>query len=298
MKYALFTVSTPTITLEELAPRLHELGYDGWELRVVDEPPNPRGMEFWHGNKCTIPASTFKENVARIQALQAENHLEMINLGTYVRSDSPWEEIEQAVENAVAIDAPSLRINVPQYSPEQAYLPIWNQAREDFKRIEELVARNGVRALIETHHGTICPSASSARAFLEGRDPKYIGVIHDLGNMVYEGYEPYRMGLELLGEYLGLVHVKNVTIYPFSTRKDTTVEWRRKWWPVHQGVADVRALIGALLDIGYDGWISFEDFSTQTKLEERITNNIAFVKTLEAEERAARAPKTEESAQA
>lgn len=288
MKYSFFTVSSPTLTLEELAPKLQELGYDGWELRVVDEEPDPKGMEFWHGNKCTVPASSFADHVDRIKKLSADHNLEIRNLGTYVRSDDDWSLIEQAVANAVAIGAPSLRINVPQYSSEQAFMPIWNQAREDFKRIEQLAASDGVRALIETHMGTICPSATSARMLLEGLDPKHVGVIHDLGNMVQEGFENYRMGLEVLGEYLALVHVKNTTVYPFETRKDTTIGWRFKFWPMHQGVADVRALIGALLDIGYDGWISFEDFSTQQKIEDRMKTNIDFVKMLVEEETAKR----------
>lgn len=290
MKYSFFTVSSPTLTLEELAPRLQELGYDGWELRVVDEAPNPKGMEFWHGNKCTVPASTFSEHVDRLKKLSADHNLEIRNLGTYVHSDDDWSLIEQAVANAVAIGAPSLRINVPKYSSEQAFTPIWNQAREDYKRIEELAARNGVRALIETHMGTICPSASSARMMLDGLDPRHVGVIHDLGNMVQEGFENYRMGLEVLGDYLALVHVKNSTVYPFETRKDTTIGWRYKFWPMHQGVADVRALIGALLDIGYDGWISFEDFSTQQKIDDRMKGNIEFVKRLVAEETGRRTP--------
>lgn len=288
MKYALFTVSAPTLTLEELAPRLQELGYDGWELRVVDEPPNPKGMEFWHGNKTTVPASTFTDNVERIKKLGSDYDLELPNLGTYVRSDDEWSLIEQAVANAVAIGAPSLRINVPQYSPDLAFRPIWNRAQEDYKRIEELAAKNGVRALVETHHGTICPSASSARMMLDGLDPKHVGVIHDLGNMVHEGFENYRMGLEMLGEYLALAHVKNTTMYPFKTRPDKSMEWRQKFWPMHQGVADVRALISALLDVGYDGWISFEDFSTQQKIDDRLTFNIAFVKQIVEEETAKR----------
>ena len=289
MKYAFFTVASPTVTLEELAPTLEELGYDGWELRVVDEPPNPKGMEFWHGNKSTVAASEFANEVERLKTLAAKHHLEFPNLGTYVRSDDDWSEIERAVANTVAIGAPSLRINVPLYASDQAFMPIWAKARTDFKRIEELAAREGVRALIETHMGTICPSASSARLFVDGLDPKHIGVIHDAGNMVYEGFENYRMGLEILGEYLALVHVKNATAYPFKTRPDTTVEWRFKFWPMHQGVADIRALIGALLDIGYDGWISFEDFSTQQKLPDRTKFNIEFVKRLVEEETAKRA---------
>ncbi len=289
MKYAFFTVSSPTLTLEEVAPRLQELGYDGWELRVVDEPPNPKGMEFWHGNKSTLPASTFTDEIERVKKLSADHKLEIPNLGTYVRSNDEWSLIEQAVANAVAIGAPSLRINVPAYSSDQAFMPIWNQAREDFKRIEELVAKNNVKALIETHMGTICPSASSARMMVEGLDPKNVGIIHDLGNMVYEGFENYRMGLEMLGDYLGLVHVKNTTMYPFKTREDNTVEWRQKFWPMHQGVADVKALVTALFDVGYDGWISFEDFSTQQKIDDRMKFNIEYVRGLVDAEAARRA---------
>lgn len=288
MKYSFFTVSSPTLTLEEVAPKLQEYGYDGWELRVVDEPPNPKGMEFWHGNKSTVPASTFKDNIERIKMLGANHKLELVNLGTYVRSDDDWTLIEQAFENAVAIGAPSLRVNAPLYSSEQAFMPIWNKAREDFKRIAELAAKNKVRALIETHMGTVCPSASSTRMMLDGLDPKHVGVIHDLGNMVYEGFENYRMGLEMLGDYLALVHVKNTTMYPFKNRPDNSMEWRQKFWPINQGVADVRALVGALLDIGYDGWLSFEDFSTQKKLEERMQFNIDYVRNIVEEETAKR----------
>ncbi len=288
MKYGLFTVSSPTLTLEEIAPKIQELGYDGWELRVVDEPPNPKGMEFWHGNKATVPVSTFKDNIERIRKLGEAHNLELFNLGTYVRSNDDWADIEEAVANAVAIGAPSLRINVPQYSSDQAFKPIWDKTREDYKRIEELAAKNNVRALIETHHGTICPSASSVRMMLDGLDPKHVGVIHDLGNMVYEGYENYRMGLEMLGDYLALVHVKNVTMYPFKTLEDTTVEWRQKFWPMHQGVASIRELVSALFDVKYDGWISFEDFSTQQKIHDRLEFNIGFVKKIVDEERARR----------
>lgn len=287
MKYGMFTVSSPTLTLEELAPKLKELGYQGWELRVVDEAPNPKGMEFWHGNKTTIPASTFGEHVERVKKLSEENDLDIFNLGTYVRSNDSWEEIEQAVANAVAIGAPSLRINAPAYESSQEFQPIWTKGREDYKRIAELAAKNNVRALIETHHGTVVPSASAARMFLDGLDPKHVGVIHDMGNMVYEGFENYRLGLEMLGDYLALVHVKNATTYPFKTLEDKTVEWRHKFWPMSQGVGSVRDLYAALLNVGYDGWISAEDFSTQQKIDDRLSSNIEFLKRVEAEKREA-----------
>lgn len=288
MKYSVFTASTPTKTLEELAPQLHELGYQGWELRVVDEPPGAKGMDFWHGNKATVPATDFAKQVDRIRKLQEENKLELVNLGTYARTSEDWSLIEQAVANAVAIGAPSLRINLPTYEGEEAFQPLWDKAREDFKRVQDLVARHDLRALIETHHGTICPSASATRRFVEGMDPKYVGVIHDIGNMIIEGYEHPRMGLEVLGEYLALVHVKNATLYPSRAREDRSMEWSYKFWPMHQGRGDLQVWAKALLDVGYDGWISFEDFNTQQKIDERLKFGIEYISGVFDDEKAAR----------
>ncbi len=289
MKFAVFTVSTPTITPEEVAPKLREYGYDGIEWRVVDEPPNAPGMTFWHGNKSTIPMSGFADQVERLKQLAGDNGLEMPVLGTYVRSNDPWEQIEAAVGAAVALGVPKLRINVRQYNGTEPFKPVWDKAREDYKRIEELVGKHDVLALIEIHHGTICPSASATRYFLDGFDPKRIGVIHDAGNMVHEGHENFRMGLELLGEYLSHVHIKNARWFPVKYLEDKSVVWKCDWTAVHKGIVDMRLLFLTLQTIGYDGWISFEDFSTERTLDDRLRENLAFVKKVIAEAKPAAA---------
>jgi sugar phosphate isomerase/epimerase len=287
MKYAVFTVSTPTMTPEDVAPKLRELGYDGIEWRVVDEDPTPRGMTFWHGNKSTIPLTGFADQVQRVKALADENGLEMPVLGTYVRSNDAWEQIEAAVQAAVSLGVPKLRINVPTYDGSEPFKPVWDKAREDYRRIAELAAKHDVHALIEIHHGTICPSASATRQFVDGLDPKHVGVIHDAGNMVHEGFELYRMGLELLGEYLSHVHIKNARWFPVKYLEDKTVVWTCDWTAVHKGIADMRAFVRTLHEIGYDGWLSFEDFSTERPLEDRLRENLAFLTKVVAEAKAA-----------
>ena len=127
------------------------------------------------------------------------------------------------------------------------------------------------------------------RFFVEGLDPKHIGVIHDVGNMKIEGFENPRLGLEILGAYLHLVHLKNVTVYPSKSAPDGTVLWTTKFWPMHQGQVNMREVVRAMLDIGYDGWVSFEDFSTQNPIHERMEKNITFIKRLVEEETAAKA---------
>lgn len=282
MKYAVFTVSTPAMTPEEVAPKLREFGYDGVEWRVIDEQPSSTETGFWQGNKATIPFTGIVDNAPTIRKLAGDNGLEMPALGTYVTAAS-LEDVEMAMEGAVALGVKRLRVNVARYDGSGAFMPLWNKDREQYRHVAELAETYGVQALIELHPGSVCPSASAGRMYVEGLDPKHVGVIHDVGNMVYEGFENYRMGLEMLGEYLAHVHVKNARWSPREHSQDKSVTWTCGAAPVHQGIADISDLFKALRAVGYDGWISLEDFSTERPLEDRLRENLAFLKKVEKE---------------
>lgn len=289
MKIAVFTVSTPTYTPQEVVGKLKEYGYDGVEWRVIDQPPSDGPHSFWSNNRCTLPLSTLVENAADYARLAADAGLETPAIATYVKCNDP-ERAELAMRGAAAMGASQLRIQVPNYDPAEAFRPIWDAAQEQYKTIAGLAAKHGVKALVETHHRSICPSASAARLFLDGLDPAHVGVIHDAGNMVYEGYEAYRMGLEMLGPYLAHVHVKNARWFPRQYLRDGTLEWMCDAAPLRVGVADLRALCAALDAVGYDEWITLEDFSTEHPLDQRLETNVAYLRHLldEVKEKAAR----------
>ena len=289
MKIAVFTVSTPTYTPQEVVGKLKEYGYDGVEWRVIDQPPSDGAHSFWSNNLCTLPLATIIENAAEYARLAADAGLETPAFATYVKCDNP-EQAELAMRGAAAMGVPKLRIQVPNYDPADSFKPIWDAAREQYKTIAEPAATHGVKALVETHHRSICPSASAARLFLDGLDPAHVGVIHDAGNMVYEGYEAYRLGLEMLGPYLAHVHVKNARWFPRQYLPDGTLEWMCDAAPVKVGVADLRALCQALDAVGYDEWITLEDFSTEHPLDQRLETNAAYLRHLldEVKEKAAR----------
>lgn len=282
MRFAVFTVSTPAYTPEEVVGKLKEYGYDGIEWRVVDEPSNPRGMGFWHGNKCTIPFTGFVENAKTWRTLAEDAGLEMPSLGTYV-SASNIEDVETAMKGAVELGVKRLRINTARYDGSESFRTVWEKDRENYKRVAELAEKYSLKALIELHMGSITPSASAARMYVDGFDPKHVGIIHDAGNMVYEGFENYRMGLELLGEYLSHVHVKNARWFPVKYLEDKTVVWKCDATAIHKGIADIRDLFRALHLVDYDDWISFEDFSVERPLDVRLEENIRFVKKVIAE---------------
>jgi sugar phosphate isomerase/epimerase len=101
-------------------------------------------------------------------------------------------------------------------------------------------------------------------------------VIHDCGNMVFEGFEDYRRGLEMLGPYLAHVHVKNAAY----DRPAAGGVWRARWAPLHDGVVDFAALFAALRSIGYDGWVVVEDFSQAFDSRTALRENLAFLRGL------------------
>jgi sugar phosphate isomerase/epimerase len=280
MRFAYFTVGLPEHTAEEAVGLLRDAGYDGVEWRVTDQAPTPDGVPgFWAGNRCTWPLSSFVEDAPRIRALAEAAGLAMPNVGTYMTCDD-LAAVERGMRGAMLLGAPQLRVNVPKYSGEAGYLKLRDRSRAQYREVAELARQYGVRALIEIHHGSLVPSASAAAAFLAGFDPRAVGTIHDAGNMVYEGYEQYRMGLELLGPYLAHVHLKNARWQSAGPRPDGSIAWHATWAPIAGGVVDIAALLAALRGVGYDGWVAFEDFSTEQPAAERVRSNLAYVKGL------------------
>ncbi len=273
MRYAVFTVSTPDWTPEETVVQLSEAGYEGVEWRVTDQGPSADGRPgFWSGNRSTWPLTGIVEAAPRLRELTRSAGLEVCNLGTYVRCDDP-EAVEQAMRGAAICGAPSLRVNVPGYDGSEPYLPLRDRARAQYREVEALARQYGVRALVEIHMGSIVPSASAAAAFLQGMDPQWVGVIHDAGNMVYEGYENYRLGLETLGPYLAHVHLKSAAWERTGERQDGSAVWQCRFAPLRSGIVDLEKLFQALLAVDYDGWISFEDFSTEQPTAERVRDS-------------------------
>lgn len=272
VRFAVFTVSLPDWTPEEAVGHLAALGYDGVEWRVTDQPASET-PGFWAGNRCTWPFATFVDDAPRIRALTEAAGLAMPNVGTYVACTDA-DSVERAMAGAARAGAPAIRVQVARYDGRSPYLPQRDRALAAFEGVARMAERHGVRALVELHFETLLPSASAAASFLGRFDPQHAGVIHDAGNMVFEGFESYRMGLEVLGPYVAHVHLKN------AWWKRTPSGWHAEFAPLRDGVVDVTALLTALAAVGYDGWVSFEDFSTAQPLLERTGDNLAYVKEL------------------
>lgn len=283
MRFAVFTVCMPDDTPEQAVAELRELGYEGVEWRVTDQQPSADGQPgFWAGNRCTWPFASFVDDAPKIRALTEQAGLAMPSVGTYVTCDD-LAAVERAMAGAAALGAPKLRVNVRRYDGSVGYRELRERSLADYAEVARLAERYGVRALVEIHHRGLLPSASAAASFLQHFDPRYVGVIHDAGNMVYEGYEAYRLGLATLGPYLGHVHIKNARWEVVGQRADGSTEWQAVAAPLREGIVDFADLFQALREAGYDDWLSLEDFSTEQPLHMRLKDNLAYLRQLAGE---------------
>jgi sugar phosphate isomerase/epimerase len=273
LKLSVFTVMLPDLTPDEAAPLLKESGYDGVEWRVTQVPAERQreAPSFWGNNLCTF-GPTLAE-AERAKAVSDSAGLVIAGLGTYINVGD-LAATENAMRMARTCGAEKVRISPGSWPGDLSYHDSFKRAQTFLDGAQALAQQYGVKAVVEIHHRTITPSASLAYRLVSDFDPDWIGVIHDAGNMVYEGFEDYRLGIELLGPFLAHVHIKNACY----ARPPEGGVWRSEWSPLEDGVVDWEALFTALRDTGYDGWLGLEDFSQARPTRDALRYNIAFLR--------------------
>lgn len=285
MKIGVFTVSMPEYDVPATVKVLKELGYDGVEWRVfkpapVEKPANcTYENRYWLYNLSTVDIDSIGEEAEKTAELCSKAGVEIYSLTTYL---SIWEteEIEKVLRAAKIMNCGNIRVNLPFYDEKESYVNLFDRAREQAKVVGKLAEASGVRIVFEIHMGGIIPSASAAYRFVSGMDPRHIGIIYDPGNMVYEGFENYKLGVELLGGYLAWVHVKNAA-YELKGAGDNGADmWKPEAYPLKKGSADIGRLVHILKEAGFDGYLSVEDFSNTSDTYSKLESNIEFLKSL------------------
>jgi sugar phosphate isomerase/epimerase len=258
----------PEYAPEDSLALLADAGYNGAELRVIDDSGDRSTPSFWNGNRASISARELIDNADTWTTLLNELNLSVPSLGTYI--DAYDERIvREHMEACRVVGAKNLRISPGSYAKGDDYMAKFNAARERYAFISKLADEYGCRAVIETHPGLLSPSVFKARQILDGLDPKTVGIMWDPANQINEGRETYAMAIDIAGDYLAEVHVKNVA-WSSSPNEQGDLTWRSGMGTIRDGVIDWADVVQELKDVGYDGWFFYEDFSTEASTEEKI----------------------------
>jgi sugar phosphate isomerase/epimerase len=238
MKHSVFTVLLPDKNLEQVFELLHELNYDGVELRIKED---------YH-----VPADKILSRVKEVEDLKARYGLEIPVLGTYL-SVADREILMPVFEAAGILGSKGVRVSWgPPLDGQRQYWTVHQQAQRQLETLISSVQPFGVKALFEIHFKTLIASPSLAYLLLKEFDAAQVGVIFDPGNMIVEGREDWKVGVEVLGSYLGHVHVKNASWWKEET-------WNWSWDDLESGMVDWEDVMSALFSVDYDGYLSNEN---------------------------------------
>jgi len=279
MKISATTVMLPQYDMEETASLLSRLGYDGAEWRIRRIPKSAIGQSFnpWGNVKNDYTPEMFAEHPEKLVDVSRRYKIAIAGIASGVPAND-LKEIELLAKGAAAAKAPFIRVVAPHnYDRKVNYNALFEEASAAYSKALDITRSYGVRILIEMHVGTIFVSSGLAHRFVSRFEPSEIGVIYDLANIIQEGYETPRMALELLGPYVGHVHLGGSSLKPSPRQADGTVNWHWEGAPLAEGVLDVKQAIRDLKAVGYDRFISVEDFR-DLPTEEKLKENLAYLR--------------------
>ncbi|OGF45049.1 MAG: hypothetical protein A2231_00620, partial [Candidatus Firestonebacteria bacterium RIFOXYA2_FULL_40_8] len=265
MKLAVFTACLPALDLEEQCKLLNENGCEGIELRVRDltAEQKTKPFSFWGNHKCDLGVYNISERAKEVRKTCDKYKLEICSLGTYLNADD-FKGIEEVCKNLKTLGTNQFRVGNASafFNPEKEnYTEKYDKLVANMAKVEKIVKKYKAKALIETHMATIVPSIGLMHRVVSQFDPKYVGVILDPGNMVYEGYENIEMQLDLLKDYLAHVHLKNGRWTIKEVKLDGSVIWEAGSCATWEGQVNVKKTIIALRKFDYDKWLSMEEFT-------------------------------------
>lgn len=243
MKLSFSTLACPDWTLSEIIAIASAAGYDGIELRFVENEAS-----LWK-----LPTFSGKQLASTKQAL-SDHGLSISCLDTSCRFHSPhaqerarWlTEGERMADLAASLDAPGIRIFGDTIQPGADRSSTRRWIADSIRELSDRIAASGVEVWLETH-GDFAGGSETAEILAEAKCLK-LGVVWDPANCFLESGERPQESASRLGGSIRHVHLKDLC------------QNHDGWKPVLTGngnfpLPEVRA---ALRQLRFDRFVSFE----------------------------------------
>ena len=284
MKYSVTSVILPDLDVVETCQLLQKLGYDGVEWRVRYTPPHAvgKGYSYWGEHKTDLSPANLPQKAEEVARITADHGLEIPAIASNLRADE-YEEIKRLADGVARMGKIPIRLGAPRrYDRTASYHELYREAVEAYARAIEILKPYGLPILIEIHGGTIMVSASLAYRIVSNFSPQDIGAIYDINNMARDGFETFRIGMELLGDYLQHCHAGGWRPVAGERRADGTLEWKWEGCDLSDSILDVPQFLADLKAVNYKGFISIEDFRMMDH-EEKLRRQIEYLRRVESQ---------------
>lgn len=195
-RFCAFVKFLQTLSNDQLASTIAEMGYDGIEATVRD-------------NGQVLPERVEEDLPKLVQALQKHN-LEITVMASSVnRVDQP--HTERVLRTAAALGIKRYRMAYYRYDLKR---PVLDQLRELRPVVKDLVAMNrqlGLTAVYQNHSGSKNVGAAvwDLQHLFQDYSPSEIGIAFDIRHATVEGGLAWPIHFNLASRYLGAVYVKD-----------------------------------------------------------------------------------------
>lgn len=263
MKISVYSLSLKDKTPEDVVSLAKEYSCDGIEWCC---------RENGHINSDSLIDSSKK--IAGLMKLSALN---TAGLAPYFTFDETKEQVSLVCSAAEIIGAPHIRCHSYTFEEGDSAYGLMDKQR---KWLEETVLpvldKFGLKLAIEQHHNQICPTPDACRKLVDGLPVERLGIIYDPGNSLFEGYTRPEYALDVFGEYISHVHVKNAKPVPCGGKLPPARKHRMLWGAVSEGDIDWERTVKLLHKHRYSGYLSLESLDDRAS-EQKMAEDIPYL---------------------
>jgi inosose dehydratase len=142
----------------------------------------------------------------------------------------------------------------------------WDRLVDRVCQAAEVAREHGLQAAFHAHVGTWIETQAEVEELLRRTPESLLKLCWDVGHAIYGGIDPVR-AVRDDPERIAYVHLKDVDAAVLAQLRDARLDFgegirRRVFTEVGRGCLDVPALLAALREIGYAGWLMVEQDST------------------------------------
>lgn len=254
-KICIFTKPFNSLSFDELADKIAELGFDG-----IEAPIRKGGH---------IETAAVADELPRLVEALKKRNLE-ITLATSDISDPDNPLTAKFLRTLGALGIKRYRMNYYRYDFD---LPLADQWKQWHAQLQELAAMNheyGVQGLYQNHSGVKYLGASvwDLREVLNGIQPDDLGVAYDIRHSTAEGTTTWPVAYRAIRDHLGMVYVKDFSI----------VDKKLANVPLGEGHVD-KSFFDMLAEDGYTGPISLHEEYLNHRDPKLVPDHLAAMKT-------------------
>ncbi|MFH1732252.1 MAG: sugar phosphate isomerase/epimerase family protein [Planctomycetota bacterium] len=226
--------SLPGDTADEKLANAKRLGFDGVEVGTMTDPARREEHR----------AASEKHGVA-VSSVMNSAHWEhpLSDPDPAVRAKS-IEGVAASIETAAALGADTVLIVPAVVNPGVTYEEAWERSAESIREILPAAEEKNVILAVENVWNKFLLSPVEFAAYVDSFESEYVRAYFDAGNIVAYGYPDH--WIRTLGARIVKVHVKG-----FDAGKHAFVQ-------LLAGTVDWPAVMNALKDVGYDGYLTAE----------------------------------------